>query len=184
MTSRIGQFSGGLIVAVLGLSCVMRESNFAVAQSAPNTAEMEASLRDYLRQFYNDRTTRYTYALRDLNRDGRPEAIVYVAGASLCGSGGCVTLVLTQDRLSWRVVGRIPISRPPIRVLNQISNGWRDLSVWVQGGGIQPGYDSELSFDGKAYPSNPSIPPSRRLDAKAGGQIVISSDNGGIALYP
>jgi hypothetical protein len=58
-------------------------------------------------------------------------------------------------------------------VLNTKSNGWHDISVVVAGGGIQPGYEAVLSFDGKTYPSNPSTPPARRLDGKAEGEIVI-----------
>jgi hypothetical protein len=50
--------------------------------------------------------------------------------------------------------------------------------VWVQGGGIQPGYEAELRFDGNAYPSNPSVIPARPLVNRPHGQIVIAEVTG------
>lgn len=128
--------------------------------------------------------TQYTAALLDLNGDGAPEGIVYLTGQSWCGSGGCTTVILARDHKVWRVVTKIAITRPPIRVLEERSNGWRAISVWVGGGGIQPGYEAELLFNGKTYPSNPSIPPARRLLHKAAGKLVIPSPPGGVPLNP
>ncbi|MFZ3201855.1 MAG: hypothetical protein WA175_11985 [Candidatus Acidiferrales bacterium] len=63
--------------------------------------------------------------------------------------------------------------RLPIRVLATKSNGWYDISVRVQGGGIQPGYEAKLSFDGKTYDNNPSVSPAERLTQKLAGKTVI-----------
>jgi hypothetical protein len=43
----------------------------------------------------------------------------------------------------------------------------------VQGGGIQPGYEAKLSFNGKTYPKNPSVPPAQRLTQQAVGKVVV-----------
>ena len=43
-----------------------------------------------------------------------------------------------------------------------------------QGGGIQPGYEAELRFDGKTYPANPSVPPARPLKGKPEGEMLIA----------
>jgi hypothetical protein len=45
--------------------------------------------------------------------------------------------------------------------------------VWVQGGGIQPGYTTELQFDGMTYAGNPSIAP----PSVAGGEIVLDGSH-------
>jgi len=58
-------------------------------------------------------------------------------------------------------------------MLNTKSNGWHDISVVVAGGGIA-GYEAILPFDGKTYPSNPSVPPARRSIEKIQGETVIS----------
>ena len=117
--------------------------------------------------------TRYFDAYYDLNGDGQPEAIVYVAGRAFCGSGGCSLLILAAEGASYRVVTRTTVTRAPIRVLARTSHGWRSIGVWVQGGGIQPGYEAELRFDGKRYPSNPSVAPTRRLPAGVPGETVL-----------
>jgi len=159
-------------------------------QPAAPFSTAEGSLKTFLQTHLEtppsnrDKTTQYFSAFVDLNGDGTPEAIVYLTGQSWCGSGGCRTLILARNRSSWRVVTHITITRPPIRVLSNASNGWRNISVWVQGGGIQPGYEAELRFDGKTYPSNPSVPPARRLTGKAIGEVVIRSSQGGTRLYP
>ncbi len=154
----------------------------SIAQSARIQDDLSArtrqSLRAFLQSFDNALKDRFVAALADLNGDGTPEAIVYLTSNYWCGSGGCTTLVLVQDADSWRLLTKITITRPPIRVLKTKSNGWRSIGVWVQGGGIQPGYEAELRFDGKTYPTNPSIPPARPLVGKAEGEAVIPSPVG------
>jgi putative lipoprotein len=167
-------------------------SHRARAQPAGASSSAEQSLKKFLRdyvkekdrRFYDDKTARYFDALVDLNGDGKKEAIVYLVGRTWCGSGGCPTLVLVRNSAGWKLLQYITITRPPIRVLSSTSRGWHDISVWVQGGGIQPGYEAELSFDGKTYSGNPSVPPARRLKGNVPGEIVISSMEGGTPLYP
>ena len=144
----------------------------------------EDSLKRFLQKYLDDRTTLYSHAFVDLNGDGKDEAIVYLTGRGWCGSGGCNMLVLTQEGDTWRLVTSITTTWPPIRVLASRSHGWRDISVWVRGGGIRPGYEAELSFDGETYATNPSVPPARPLAAKVDGKVVILSPEGATPLYP
>lgn len=156
--------------------------------AAPNSTA-ENLLRSFLQNYDevlaggHDRTTRYFAAFVDLNGDGAPEAVVYLSGGGWCGSGGCTMLILARTDSTFRVVTKITITRPPIRVLTSTSRGWHNIAVWVQGGGIRPGYEAELRFDGKAYPSNPSTPPARRMAERAAGQVVIPSSQEGTPLY-
>jgi hypothetical protein len=92
-------------------------------------------------------------------------------------------LVLEPKRTSFRVVTETTITRLPIRVLATKLNGWHDISVRVQGGGIQPGYEARLSFDGKTYPSNPSVPPAQRVVGKIAGEVVVPLSAEGTPLY-
>jgi hypothetical protein len=143
-------------------------------------------LQDYARQNQadDDKTTRYVHTFFDLNSDGKDEAIVYLVGREWCGSGGCSTLVLASEASSYKVVTELTVTQLPIRILPGTSNGWCNLGVWVQGGGIQPGYEAELRFDGKSYPENPTVPPARRLERKVTGKIVISASQDETHLYP
>ena len=139
-------------------------------------------LQHYLRGA--DTATSYSDVFVDLNGDGTAEVIVYVTGQRWCESSGCVMLVLERKGLTYRVVTRTTITRPPIRVLTSSSHGWHNIGVWVQGGGTQPGYEAELRFDGKTYPGNPSMPPARRLIKTVPGKIVVREAGAGKPLYP
>jgi hypothetical protein len=146
-----------------------------------STPAREQSLRRFLRAFDHeaqaadpDPNTRYVAAFADLNDDGKPEAIVHLIGKGWCGSGGCTTLILVQEGDAWKVLANIAITRPPILMLPSKSNGWRSVGVWVQGGGVQRGYEAELRFDGKTYPANPTVPPAQAFLEKTRSEVLIS----------
>lgn len=115
---------------------------------------------------------RYRAAAADLNDDGAAEVLVYAEGPENCGSGGCDLYVLARGVTGWRVVTDMSVTRLPLRVLRAKSHGWHDLSVHVAGGGILPGYDVRLRFDGNHYPDNPTVPPAERLPAPS-GRVVL-----------
>jgi hypothetical protein len=125
--------------------------------------------------------TRYTAAFVDLNGDRRDEALVYVTGANWCGSGGCRLLVLRSQGGSWRLVTRTSVTSTPIRVLSTSSRGWRDIAVQVSGGGVRP-FEARLSYNGRSYPTNPSV--ARPAPRRAAGRVMISGDPGRRPLFP
>jgi hypothetical protein len=109
----------------------------------------------------------------DLDGDGRAEWVVYLAGPAVCGTGGCSMLVLREGPCGLVTVSNIGPSRPPIRVADTSSNGWRDLVVHVSGGGIVQGYDALLRFDGQGYPDNPTVAPAQQLDQPSAASILV-----------
>jgi hypothetical protein len=172
--------------ALLATACLVK----APLRSGPPSLAAEESLKTFLKSYLrtfpgrDDPTARYSAAFVDLNGDGKPEVIVYISGRNWCGTGGCPTLILASMGSSYSVVTHITITRPPIRLSKNLSHGWRNISVWVAGGGIDPAYQAELRFDGVTYPSNPTVPPARPLAAKAVGEVVISGSEEGTPLYP
>jgi hypothetical protein len=130
-----------------------------------------------------DKTTRYSSAVIKSDGTTRDEIVVYVSGESWCGSGGCSLWILEPDGASFRVIGNEAIVRLPIRALHSKSHGHFDISVWVQGGGIQPGYEALLQFDGVSYPDNPSVAPSRQLPEGVAGRVLIAGADRGKLLY-
>jgi len=60
-------------------------------------------------------------------------------------------------------------------MLRTKSHGWRDIGVMVQGGGIIQEYEAALRFDGRTYPTNPTVPPATPL-ARTTGKILIAAD--------
>ncbi len=162
----------------------------AVHQPTPKEEEnLRRGLQDYVGDPNSDgnKATRYFSAFVDLRDDGVDDAIVYLSDDGWCGSGGCTTLVLAPEGSSYRVVTRLTITRPPILVLATKSHGWHDIGVWMQGGGIQPGYEAEFSFSGKSYlyRGEPTLQPSERLRERVlPGKVVVPRSAVGKPLYP
>jgi len=161
-----------------------------VAQAtAQGPSAREQSLTKFLQSYGGNplsaagKTTRYSVAFVDLNDDGTPEALVYLSGPEWCGSGGCSLLILRPDGPFWKVITRTTVTQLPIRVLSTKTNGWHDVTVWVRGGGIQPGYEARLRFNGRKYPGNPSAPPAKKLPSDAEGKVVISAETTTKPLY-
>lgn len=148
-------------------------------------AAVESFLREHEvkdEPLYDD--ARYAAAYVDLDQDGEAEAVVHLMGSSLCGTGGCNTFVLKRRGGAYEKVSEFSIGHLPIRVLESRSHGWRDLGIQMSGGGIMEPYEAILSFDGSAYPYNPSIPPARPSPGDEAGQILIARDNLGRPIGP
>ena len=161
-----------MLLTFLMMSCV----SYAALQANDGIPLMETSIRRFLQNWDEDDELQYILAFYDLNNDGKNEDIVYLTSRKWCGSGGCNTLILEQNDDSWEIISRTTLTRPPIRVLKSISKGWHSLSVWVQGGGIQPGYEAELIFDGKTYPMNPTIPPAQKVVGESTEKELIPEE--------
>ncbi|MFC3901280.1 hypothetical protein [Acinetobacter marinus] len=97
--------------------------------------------------------TDYLEAWRDLNGDQIKDAVVLLQGKEWCGSGGCTMLIYhAKNDHSLTLVTKTTVTNTPIYQLSTKQNGWSDLSVYSKGVG-----QVKLSFDGKSYPSNPSL---------------------------
>ena len=145
------------------------------AQSGDGSSKAEEDVRRFLVGYVESRhmevyDARYAVGFFDLNGDGNNEAIVYLLGRDWCGTGGCLTLVLTRSGNSYRTVGKILVTRPPIRVLGEKSHGWRTLAE----------SEAELPFNGERYPISAAPPYAPRLRANIEGNIVIPSSAGDI----
>ncbi len=129
---------------------------------------------------------RYYYNRLDLNGDGRLETIVYLTGSTLCGSGGCSAVIFKQENDKYEKLSQFTLANTPIIISNKRTNGYKDIIMYVSGGGIEPFY-AHLKYDGVTYPSNPSSAPPLPKDANISGIAVISDDlteNRGIEWKP
>jgi hypothetical protein len=156
----------------------------AAALPLPSRAADDAGLRLFLKHYViatvgadDLSSTRYAAAFADLNGDGRDEAVVYLTGSSWCGSGGCDALVLTPNGTSYDVVMDATVTQLPIGVLETSTQGWRDITVAVGGGGM-PGGEALMRFDGAAYPDNPTAPPAEPLTGQRGTVLIPETDEG------
>ena len=169
--------------------CILQGTGCPAQSMVRNQSVREKRLKKFLQAYEgnpsatDERTTRYAAAFVDLKDDGTQEVIVYLISTQWCGSGGCTSLILEPKGSSFKVITRTTITRLPIRVLSEKTNGWHDLGVGVGGGGIRLGYEARLRFNGKKYPGNPSSPPAQRLQKKAEGRVVILANTEGTPLY-
>lgn len=159
----------------------LRVNVCSAEQPHHSTAMEEARLQAFLKTYVGDFVllaggiTQFKSAFVDLKDDGRFDALVYISGSGWCGTGGCRLVILAPNQSTYRVITATTITWPPIRVLKSKTNCWHDIGVWVQGGGIQPGYEAKLKFNGKKYPSNPSL--IQRSKGKTAGQTLIARED-------
>lgn len=164
-------------IQIAALQDLSQQNGSAQQPASAREKELKAYLQHYVGdpKSYDNASTRYIAAFADLQDNGSEDAIVYFMEDGWCGSGGCTMLVLAPTASSYRLVTRTTITNTPIRILSTKSHGWHDIAVWVQGGGIQPGYEAKLSFNGNKYPSNPSVLPAKPIEGNVAGRLAISN---------
>lgn len=96
----------------------------------------------------------YYYNRVDLDGDGRPEVLVFLFGRNVCGNGGCSLLIFKLANGEYQLVTDIALARNPVIVSTHKTHGWRDLILFVSGGGILPGHYVVLAYDGRTYAEN------------------------------
>lgn len=84
----------------------------------------------------------------DMNGDSKKEILVGLTGPYFCGSGGC-SIMLLDDQ--GNEITNFSVSDYPVVIDNKKSNNWNDLFI------MSNGKYHIMKFDGKKYPSNPSV---------------------------
>jgi hypothetical protein len=160
----------------------------ATETATPNPALLPANalltdpgVKDALRAAFPDPNTLFATVSTDLNADGNDEVIVYAYGPTACGSGGCSLLVFKRDASGLHAVTKTTVTQEPIRELATITNGWRDLSVGVGGGGAAS-RQVRLQYDGKSYPANPTVLPESATVGATDGTVLFEEPLQGAAL--
>jgi hypothetical protein len=107
------------------------------------------------------------------DNDGRSDWLAYIAGPGVCGSGGCNAYLFQRNTVKgYRSFGRILPARLPIRVLDSVHKGRRDLSIPVSGGGVTQAYSGVIPFDGRRYAGNPTLANIRHVPPDSGGIVI------------
>lgn len=99
---------------------------------------------------------RYLTGNANLNSDGSAEHIVLMQGRYFCGSGGCTGFLFDNN---GKLINNMSVVKTPVVLANSYSHGWQDFMVWSNGS------YRLMSFNGEAYPSNPSLEPAVNRDA-------------------
>lgn len=124
---------------------------------------------------------KYYYNKVDLNEDGKEEIFTVLYGSYVSGTGGGTGLLFDNK---YNLVSEFSLVRTPIIISENKTNGWNDILMHVAGGGIESFY-AQMKFDGKTYPSNPSVQSEVKPGTKVEGKAIISNEitfNTGIEL--
>jgi hypothetical protein len=122
-----------------------------------NATKIKAVVEQYLIKkdpSANPADMTYKVALADLNGDQYQDALVLMTGSYWCGNAGCNLLVFkgTDKTAGFQFVSDSTLVRDPIIVSDTVTNGWHDLILDVKSVS-----NVALKYDGKTYPSNPSM---------------------------
>lgn len=129
---------------------------YGINSSSKQTADLvRLTLKDKLKSdleknLVDSLSRKFIFFEYDLNDDGNKEIFVGVTGPYFCGSGGCSPFLLDNQ---GNIITHFSVSDYPIVVDNNKSNGWKNL--FIRSGKK----DRIVKFDGKKYPSNPSVLP-------------------------
>ena len=168
------QILSALSLAVLLAGCHSSPSKMTAttttamdATSISQTAEKKG-LKLAVQAYTQDQSD-YQTRLYDLNQDGIDDAVVLLSGMEWCGSGGCTLLVFKGlANGSFQPHSKMTVSSTPIYALSTQTQGWRDLSVYTRGLG-----QVVLKFNGKSYPSNPSLATKYTANLKQVGNTLL-----------
>lgn len=133
-----------------------KEPSYAPEISDPHTADLvRLTLKDKYKadlekNLIDSFSRKFSFFSYDLNDDGKKEIFVWLTGQYFCGSGGCSPLILDDQ---GETITQFSVSEYPIVVDNAKTKGWKDLFI-TSGGKFHV-----LKFNGKKYPSNPSVQP-------------------------
>jgi len=169
------------IIGIASIAVVLMLAGPAAPAPRKTQPSAEAWVRQHLldedrkHPDWRDPDLRYLVAEVRLSPGPVHQAVAYISSPSTCGTGGCNLLVLTQTANSWRILSSLTVVHLPVRVLNTQSHGWKDLGVWVSGGGAKS-HEARLSYDAHGrYPSNPTAPPARPVTGAAGKTVLSYS---------
>jgi hypothetical protein len=163
------------------LEAALREELFAVRIDDgqghgpdPGSAEAERAKRHRMQAACaRQPALRYSWNRVDLNGDGKAELVAQVLGPMVCGTGGCPLLIFREPHPGHlQLITRMSLFKEPLIVAERRHNGWKELisRVRIDAG---RGYYALLLYDGRSYPTNPSVPPAMPLRRPEPGTAVL-----------
>jgi hypothetical protein len=109
---------------------------------------------DLEKKWINESSRKFIFFEYDLNDDSKKEILVGLTGSYFCGSGGCTQYILDNQ---GNVISNFTVVDNPVIIDSHKSNGWKNLIIY------SGGKNRLVKFNGKKYPSNPSIQPEFKM---------------------
>ncbi|MGR9048108.1 hypothetical protein ACQ4XT_05755 [Halobacillus faecis] len=146
-----------------------------VCSETERDPKLEAAIEQEYNLTLSEENIRYYYNRIDLNNDGDKEVFVFLVGPFVCGTGGCSAVIFKEKEGGYQVLSRFSLVRNPVIVSNTKTNGYRDLIMYVAGGGMED-FFAHVKFDGNTYPLNPSVQPKVAPGTKVEGEAIVADD--------
>ncbi len=105
---------------------------------------------DVSKKLIEEKSRKFKFFEYDLNNDQKKEIFVGLSGSYFCGSGGCTILLLDSQ---GKLINKFTVTETPVQIASTTTDGWKDLLLHSNG------KDHLVKFNGKSYPSNPSVQP-------------------------
>lgn len=121
------------------------------------------------------KNTKYCYNFIDINNDGKNELFVELYGKYVSGTGGNTALIFENKNGRYKLLQRFSVVHNPVIISDKKTNGFNDIIMYVCGGGAECGY-AVLKYDGKNYPSNPSVEEKLPQNAEVYGKEIMNDD--------
>jgi hypothetical protein len=109
---------------------------------------------DLSKKLIDETRKKFVFFEYDLNGDSKKEIFVGLIGSYFCGSGGCTQYILDHQ---GKVITRFTVSDYPVIIDSKATNNWKNLII------LSGGKNRLVQFDGKSYPSNPSVQPQYKM---------------------
>jgi hypothetical protein len=103
---------------------------------------------DLSKNLIDDTSKKFIFFEYDLNGDSKKEILVGLIGSYFCGSGGCTQYILDNQ---GNVISKFSVSDYPVIIDSNATNNWKNLIIY------SGGKNRLVKFNGKTYPSNPSV---------------------------
>ncbi|SEW36836.1 hypothetical protein [Chitinophaga arvensicola] len=114
-----------------------------------------------------EKDRQFSYGVADINGDGKGEIFVGLKGSYFCGNAGCTVYLLDNE---GKKINLFTIVDGPITISENKTKGWNDLII------PSKGVNYAVKFNGKNYPSNPSVQP-RFTDSITAESVKVLADN-------
>ena len=126
----------------------------SVAENQIRTSFQTLFKDDLAGNIIPDLSRKFIFFEYNLNGDSINEIFAGLTGPFFCGSGGCTIYLFNND---GTVLTRFTVADYPIVVSDSKTMGFKDLIIKSNG------QNHLMKFDGKKYPSNPSLEPILKL---------------------
>lgn len=133
---------------------------YGINSSNPETANLvKLTLKDHFKDdlaknIIDENSRKFIFFEYDLNEDGKKEIFVGLTGGYFCGTGGCTQYILDNQ---GTILSTFSVSDYPVVIDTNKTKGWKDLFI------LSGGKYHIVKFDGKKYPSNPSLLPELKV---------------------